>query len=74
MRYLKKTQKIGLHYQKFPIVLESYYDVDWNFILDDSNVTSGYIFSRKGCCLEIQKTGYFSQANDGLINDRTSYC
>ncbi|KAA0067438.1 ABC transporter G family member 9-like [Cucumis melo var. makuwa] len=30
MRYLKKTQNLGLHYNRFPTVLEGYNDADWN--------------------------------------------
>ena len=36
---------LGLHYQKFPAVLEGYSDADWNTLSDDSKATSGYIFS-----------------------------
>ena len=45
IRYLKRTMNLGLHYQKFPLVLEGYNDADWNTISDDSKVISGYIFS-----------------------------
>ncbi|KAL0556203.1 hypothetical protein IC582_004713 [Cucumis melo] len=45
MRYLKKTQNLGLHYNNFSTVLEGYNDVDWNSLSDDSNATSGYIFN-----------------------------
>ena len=45
MRYHKKTQNLGLHYQKFPVVLEGYNDVDWNSLSYDSNATSDYIFN-----------------------------
>ncbi|GAA0157763.1 hypothetical protein LIER_38516 [Lithospermum erythrorhizon] len=48
MRYLKRTIKLGLHYQKFPAVLEGYSDADWNTLSDDSKATSGYIFSIAG--------------------------
>ncbi|KAA0060459.1 hypothetical protein IC582_014232 [Cucumis melo] len=48
MRYLKKTQNLGLHYNKFPVVLEGYSDADWNSLLDDSKATSGYIFNIAG--------------------------
>ena len=48
MRYLKKIQNIRLHYQKFPAILEGYNNVDWNFLLDDSKGTSGYIFNIAG--------------------------
>ncbi|KAL0558516.1 hypothetical protein IC582_003090 [Cucumis melo] len=48
MRYLKKTQNLGLHYNKFPAVLEGYNDADLNSLLDESNATSGYIFNIAG--------------------------
>ena len=47
-RYFKKTQKLGLHYQKFPALLEGYGDVDWNSLSDDSKATSDYIFNIAG--------------------------
>ncbi|KAI9161353.1 hypothetical protein LWI28_016633 [Acer negundo] len=40
MRYLKRTMNLGLHYGKFPIVLEGYSDADWNTLSDDSKATS----------------------------------
>ncbi|KAA0046734.1 pentatricopeptide repeat-containing protein [Cucumis melo var. makuwa] len=48
MRYLKKTQNVGLHYNKFPAVLEGYNDADWNSLSDDSKATSDYIFNITG--------------------------
>jgi len=48
MRYLKGTMTLGLHYQKYPVVLEGYNDADWNTLSDDSKATSGYIFSIAG--------------------------
>ena len=42
---------LGLHYQKFPAVLEGYNDADWNTLSDDSKATSGYIFSIAGCAV-----------------------
>ena len=48
MRYLKGTMTLGLHYQKYPAVLEGYSDADWNTLSDDSKATSGYIFSIVG--------------------------
>ena len=39
---------LGLHFQKFPTVLEKFSDADWNTISDDSKETSGYIFSIAG--------------------------
>ena len=48
MRYLKRTIKLGLHYKRFPAVLEGYRDADWNTLSDDSKATSSYIFSIAG--------------------------
>ena len=48
MRYLKGTMTLGLHYQKYPTVLEGYSDADWNTLSDDSKATSGYIFNIAG--------------------------
>ncbi|XP_058751848.1 secreted RxLR effector protein 161-like [Vicia villosa] len=48
MRYLKRTLDLGLHYKKFPVVLEGYSNADWNTLSDDSKATSGYIFSIAG--------------------------
>ncbi|KAA0036533.1 retrotransposon protein, putative, Ty1-copia subclass [Cucumis melo var. makuwa] len=48
MRYLQKTQDLGLHYNKFPVVHEGYNDADWNSLSDNSKATSGYIFNIAG--------------------------
>jgi hypothetical protein len=48
MRYLKRTMNLGLHYKRFPAVLEGYSDADWNTLSDDSKATSGYIFNIAG--------------------------
>lgn len=31
-------------YQRFPTILELYYDVDWNTLSDDSSSTTSYMF------------------------------
>ena len=48
MRYVKKTQNVGLHYKKFFVVLEGYNDDDWNSLSDDSKATSDYTFNIVG--------------------------
>ncbi|RZB51814.1 Retrovirus-related Pol polyprotein from transposon TNT 1-94 [Glycine soja] len=48
MRYLKRTINLGLHYKRFPAVLEGYSDADWNTLSNDSKATNGYIFSIAG--------------------------
>ena len=48
LRYLKYTQKYGLHYSKYPPVLEGYCDVNWISDTKDSKSTSGYLFTLGG--------------------------
>ena len=48
MRHMKGTMLLGLHYKKYPAVLERYNDADWNTLSDDSKATSGYILSIAG--------------------------
>ena len=45
MRYLKRTINLGLHYKRFPAILEGYSDADSNTLSDDSKATNDYIFS-----------------------------
>ena len=45
MRHFKKTENLGLHYQKLLVVLEGYNDADWNSVSNDSKATSGNIFN-----------------------------
>ena len=48
LRYLKYTQNYGLHYSKYPAVLEGYYDANWISDTKDSKSTSGYLFTLGG--------------------------
>ena len=48
LRYLKYTQNYGLHYSKYPAVLEGYYDANWISDIKDSKSTSGYQFTLGG--------------------------
>ena len=48
LRYLKYTQNYGLHYSKYPAVLEGYCDVNWISNTKDSKSTSGYLFTLGG--------------------------
>ena len=47
-RYLKYTQNYGLHYSKYPSVLEGYCDANWISDTKDSKSTSGYLFTLGG--------------------------
>ena len=48
LRYLKYTQNFGLHYSKYPAVLEGYYDANWISDTKDSKSKSGYLFTFGG--------------------------
>jgi len=48
LRYLKHTINYGLHYTKFPHVLERYSDANWISGSTDSKSTSGYVFTLGG--------------------------
>ena len=48
LRYLQYTQHYGLHYSKYPAVLEGYYDANWISDTKDSKSTSGYLFTLDG--------------------------
>ena len=39
---------LGLHYEKFPAILEGYRNADWNTLSNDSKPTSGYTFNIAG--------------------------
>ena len=48
LRYLKYTQNYGLHYLKYPAVLEGYCDTNWISDTKDLKSTSGYLFTLSG--------------------------
>ncbi|KAK4381939.1 Retrovirus-related Pol polyprotein from transposon TNT 1-94 [Sesamum angolense] len=48
LRYLKYTSKYGLHYTRYPAVLEGYSDANWISDSKDTKSTSGYVFTIGG--------------------------
>ena len=48
LRYLKYAQNYGLHYSKYPALLEGYCEANWIFDTKDSKSTSGYLFTLGG--------------------------
>uniref|UniRef100_A0A2N9HRF5 Uncharacterized protein n=1 Tax=Fagus sylvatica TaxID=28930 RepID=A0A2N9HRF5_FAGSY len=48
LRYLKGTMDLGLHFAGYPIVLEGYCDANWVSDNDETNSTSGYVFTLGG--------------------------
>ena len=45
LRYLRYTRDHGLHYMRYPEVLEGYSDANWISDTKDSRSTSGYVFT-----------------------------
>ncbi|KAL0418236.1 UNVERIFIED_CONTAM: Retrovirus-related Pol polyprotein from transposon TNT 1-94 [Sesamum radiatum] len=48
LRYLKYTSNYGLHYTRYPAVLEGYSDANWISDSKDTKSTSGYVFTIGG--------------------------
>src|SRR6266540_7557105 len=48
MRYLKGTSSYGIHYTRYPRVLEGYSDSNWISDADEIKATSGYEFTFGG--------------------------
>ena len=69
LRYLRYTRSYGLHYTRYPAVLEGYTDANWISDTRDSNFTSDYVFTLAGAavsCMEIFKTNGDSEIHDGI--------
>jgi hypothetical protein len=48
LRYLRYTRTYGLHYTRYPAVIEGYTDANWISDIRDSKSTSGYLFTFGG--------------------------
>ncbi|GJZ23366.1 pol polyprotein [Tanacetum coccineum] len=48
LQYLKHTMTYGLHYTKYPLVLEGYRDANWISNHNEGKSTSGYVFMLGG--------------------------
>jgi hypothetical protein len=48
LRYLSGTTSYGIHYSRYPRVLEGYSDSNWIFDADETKATSGYVFTLGG--------------------------
>ena len=49
--YLKYTQNYGLHFTRYPAVLEGYSNANWISDSKDSKSTSGYVFTLGGAAV-----------------------
>ena len=45
MRYLIGTKNYGLFYKKYPAMIETFSDADWNTLSSDSLSSTSYIFT-----------------------------
>ncbi|XP_071729205.1 secreted RxLR effector protein 161-like [Rutidosis leptorrhynchoides] len=45
LRYLRYTREYGLHYNRYPAVIEGHCDANWISDTNDSRATSGYVFT-----------------------------
>ncbi|CAM8930606.1 unnamed protein product [Rhodiola kirilowii] len=48
LRYLRFTRDHGLHYTRYPEVIEGYTDASWISDIQESKATSGYVFTLEG--------------------------
>ncbi|XP_059638607.1 secreted RxLR effector protein 161-like [Cornus florida] len=51
LKYLKGTIDYGLHYSKFPAVIEGYNDATWNSDREDSLSVTAWIFTLGGVAI-----------------------
>ena len=51
LRYLRYTRDYGLHYTRYPAVLEGYSDANWISDVKNSKSTSGYVFTLAGAAI-----------------------
>lgn len=46
--YLLRTKNLGLHYGRFPTILEGYTNASWIFTVGDHKSITGWIFTLGG--------------------------
>ena len=51
LRYLRYTRNYGLHYTRYPEVLEGFSDANWISDVKDSKSTSSYMFTLSGAAV-----------------------
>ncbi|KAJ9559825.1 hypothetical protein OSB04_004985 [Centaurea solstitialis] len=51
LRYLRYTRDYGLHYSRYPAVIEGFSDANWISDIKDSKSTSGYVFTLGGASI-----------------------
>lgn len=56
LRYLRYTLDWGIHYTKYPAVLEGYCDANWISDTNETKSTSGYVFTLAGGAVSWKST------------------
>ena len=56
LRYLRYTLNYGLHYLRYPAILEGYSDANWISDANDSKSTSGYVFTIGGAAISLKSS------------------
>ncbi|XP_075489440.1 secreted RxLR effector protein 161-like [Primulina tabacum] len=51
LRYLRYTRDHGLHYSRYPAVIEGHSDANWISDMKDSKSTSGFVFTLGGAVI-----------------------
>ncbi|XP_035831899.1 secreted RxLR effector protein 161-like [Helianthus annuus] len=51
LRYLRYTREYGLHYNRYPAVIEGHCDANWISDTNDSRATSGFVFTLGGAAI-----------------------
>ncbi|CAM8905429.1 unnamed protein product [Rhodiola kirilowii] len=51
LKYLRFTHSYGLHYIRYPEIIEGYTDASWISDIQDSKATSGYVFTLGGAAV-----------------------
>ncbi|GKA61931.1 hypothetical protein Tco_0761450 [Tanacetum coccineum] len=51
LHYLRYSHDYGMHYDKYPAVIEGYSDANWISDIKDSRSTSGYVFTLGGAAI-----------------------
>ena len=77
MRYLRETSKYGLHYTRYPFVLEGYNDANWISDTVNSKSTSGFVFTFGGVVVSwktLRKTciARYTMESEFIVLDKTT--
>ncbi|XP_075486367.1 secreted RxLR effector protein 161-like [Primulina tabacum] len=51
LRYLRYNRDHGLHYTRYPAVIEGYSDANWISDMKDSKSTNGFVFTLRGAVI-----------------------